>query len=33
MTTLFQVALVAVAVLVMLSAPAFLSEHQIHILI
>jgi len=33
MTTLGQVALAAVALLFMLSAPAFLSEHQIHILI
>jgi branched-chain amino acid transport system permease protein len=33
MTTLGQAALTAVAILFMLSAPAFLSEHQIHILI
>ena len=33
MTTLGQAALAAVALLFMLSAPAFLSEHQIHILI
>ena len=33
MTTLGQAALTAVALLFMLSAPAFLSEHQIHILI
>jgi hypothetical protein len=33
MTTVGQAALTAVAILFMLSAPAFLSEHQIHILI
>ena len=33
MTTLGQAALAAVALLFMLSAPAFLAEHQIHILI